>query len=342
MGLYKTLRGKLRSLLISIILKSKKLSDLYYLLFSNSFSREHQSVLAGKMKYLDDIKTENSSFYQLIRNVHRIEKGLLMRPRRSIFALGYIEETIDSFEKIWKLNQSEKKAQLKWSKDVLNLYFSVTEGSNLIKNQKIRFENIIKNHTLKKDKNDSVPYHNRKLSKISYDEFYQLTKQRRSTRWFKDEKVQRFLLDKAILAAIQSPSACNRQPFEYRIIDDENLLKKIVSLPGGTAGYAHNIPVMVVAIGNLSAYFSERDRHLIYIDASLANMSLMFALETLGLSSCAINWPDIEKREKEMEEFLNLKKYQRPIMCLAVGYADPEGLVAYSEKQNLDMIRKYN
>ncbi len=115
-----------------------------------------------------------------------------------------------------------------------------------------------------------------------------------------------------------------------------------MNYPMGTQGYSHSIRVLIVIVGNLDAYFDERDRHVIYIDASLATMSLMLALETLGLSSCSINWPDVEKLEQKMETFLELKKYQRPIMCLSVGYADPEGMVAYSEKRPLDQIRKYN
>ncbi len=51
---------------------------------------------------------------------------------------------------------------------------------------------------------------------------------------------------------------------------------------------------------------------------------------------------DIEEREVKMEKFLMLKKFQRPIMCLGVGYPDPEGMVAYSEKRSLEQIRKYN
>lgn len=71
-------------------------------------------------------------------------------------------------------------------------------------------------------------------------------------------------------------------------------------------------------------------------------MSLMLALETLGLSSCPINWPDIEMREKKMDKFLKLEPYQRPIMCMGIGYPDPEGMIAYSEKKQLDHIRSYN
>lgn len=192
--------------------------------------------------------------------------------------------------------------------------------------------------------NASIPYcrDNSSFSKITYEDFYKLNKQRRSVRWFLEKPVARELIDKAILAAIQAPSACNRQPFEFRIIDDKTLLEKVVEIPMGTKGYSHSIQTFIVIVGNLDAYFDERDRHLIYIDASLANMSLMLAFETLGLSSCPINWPDIESREKMMAKFLNLKPYQRPVMCIGVGYPDPEGMVAYSEKRDLNKIRKFN
>jgi nitroreductase len=110
----------------------------------------------------------------------------------------------------------------------------------------------------------------------------------------------------------------------------------------GTKGYAHNIQTFIVVVGNLDAYFDERDRHLIYIDGSLANMSFMLALETLGLGSCPINWPEIESREKLMEDFLKLNPWERPIMCIGVGYPDPEGKVAFSKKRDLSKIRSYN
>lgn len=157
-----------------------------------------------------------------------------------------------------------------------------------------------------------------------------------------EKPVPRELIDKAIHAAIQAPSACNRQPFEFRIFDDKEMVQQVVNIPMGTRGYGHNIPVVIVVTGNLDAYFSERDRHVIYIDASLASMSLMLALETLGLSSCPINWPDIEQRERQMEKLLALKKYQRPVMCIGVGYADPEGMVAFSAKRPIEMVRSYN
>lgn len=96
----------------------------------------------------------------------------------------------------------------------------------------------------------------------------------------------------------------------------------------------------MVVVGDLSAYPYERDRHLIYVDASLASMQLMLALETLGLSSCPINWPDIEVMERGMAEVLDLSFHERPIMLISVGYPDPTGNIPFSQKKSSDsMIR---
>ncbi len=325
------------------------LSKIYYLFFSRKFNREQHSVLKGKVLHLKELKVEKANIYTLIRNTHRIEKGLLMRPRRDVFALKYIEETIDAFINIWDEKKIEKDKQFKWFFDVLNEYFQTSGEHSLINELALRFNDKVltyKLHTenIKNEQQKFIPYSRKEqdLPNISYEDFYKLTRYRRSVRWFKNKKVPHELVDKAILAAIQSPTACNRQPFEYRVIDDPQLLKTVANIPGGVRGYVEGIPMLVVAIGNLNAYFDERDRHVIYIDASLANMTFMLALETLGLSSCAINWPDVESLEKKMEKALGLKKHQRPIMCMAVGYPDLEGKVAYSEKRSLDYIRKYN
>jgi nitroreductase len=328
--------------------KSYFLSSVYYFLFDPAFKRENYAVLAGKVKHIRETRSNNGNYYLLVRNTHRLEKGLLMVPRRAIFAKDYIEETIDSFEGICKLhNHDNSNPQLKWFEDVISEYFiHIASNDIYIENLGKRFRLIVSEHSsIHSDSSTkSIPY--RRLaenrSSISFEEYYKLAKQRRSVRWFLKKSVPREIIDKAILAANQSPSACNRQPFEFRIIDDADLLKKVVKYPMGTTGYGHSIPVMVVVVGNLDAYFDERDRHVIYIDASLASMSMMLALETLGLSSCAINWPDIDDRERKMANFLNLEPHQRPIMCMGLGYPDPEGLVAFSEKRNLQQIRKYN
>jgi nitroreductase len=177
---------------------------------------------------------------------------------------------------------------------------------------------------------------------VAFDQLLVLARRRRSVRWFLPKPVPRALIEQAMVVAGLSPSACNRQPYVFRVFDDPDLLREVVQLPGGTAGWAEQIPMMIVVIGELRNYYGERDRHLIYIDGSLAAMSFVYAAETLGLGTCCINWPDIEEDERRAEQVLGLEPDQRPVMFIAVGFPDPEGMVAWSEKKPLDQILRFN
>lgn len=345
MNKLKELMKKADRSLLWIWSKNAFLSSAYYFFISGKFRREQYAVLAGRAQHVREIKEEKAHFYTLVRNTHRIEKGLLMKPRRDVFALDFIEETVSHFLTLGKVSHLSGDPQIQWSYEVLKEYFEVTSDHPVIEEQRMRFlrdSNSLLEATSGPD--NLIPYerNEKKKPNITFEDFLALNLYRRSVRWFLDKPVPHDLIDKALLAARQSPSACNRQPFEYRIIDESTLLAEVTNLPMGIKGYQHNIPMMIVVIGNLDAYFNERDRHVVYIDASLANMAFMLALETLGLSSCPINWPDIERLEKKMEKVLNLKKFQRPIMCMAVGYPDPKGKVAYSEKRAIEKLRKYN
>jgi nitroreductase len=109
----------------------------------------------------------------------------------------------------------------------------------------------------------------------------------------------------------------------------------------GTKGFADNVPCTIVVSGDLSYYPTERDRHLIYIDSALAGMQLMLALETLGLSSCPINWPDLEDKEIKISNLLNLPQTIRPTMLIAVGYGANEGKIPYSQKKSANQLINY-
>jgi nitroreductase len=166
----------------------------------------------------------------------------------------------------------------------------------------------------------------------------ELARLRRSVRWFLPKPVPRELIERAMRVAREAPSACNRQPFVFRAFDEPNRVRELAEVPMGAAGYAHQIPLLIVVVGQQRHFFDPRDRHLIYIDGALAGMSFILALETLGLSSCILNWPDIAEREEAMRRALDLAADERPVFLIAVGYPDPEGLVARSVKRPISEL----
>ncbi len=187
---------------------------------------------------------------------------------------------------------------------------------------------------------NAVPYARDELVRAGadFDYLLSLARYRRSVRWFLPRPVSRELIERAMLIAREAPSACNRQPFVFRAFDNAQRVREIAEIPMGTAGYGHQIPMLIVVIGQMRNFFDPRDRHLIYIDGALAGMSFTLALETLGLSSCIINWPDLADRERAMRQTLQLDPDERPVFLIAVGYPDPEGLVARSEKRDVSEL----
>ena len=98
--------------------------------FSTNYYREHKSYLEGAYNYEKSIKHNKKNVSFLRRNIHRIEKGLLMKPRRDVFALRFILPTVISFavlEKEKLINVSE----YKWAYQVLKEYFKVVKSMHV-------------------------------------------------------------------------------------------------------------------------------------------------------------------------------------------------------------------
>lgn len=307
------------------------LSSLYYVLFSHKFYREHQAVLRGRLAYAINVAKPGKSSALLRRNIHRLEKGLIMQPRKTQFAQAYITETVTAYVRAVKQNQLCQQ-ELKWATDVLITFFAAVQADAVIASAKVEFQAMCGFN----DNNvTAIPYLHATLpdNPITFEQLCTLFQRRRSVRWYQQKPVGTALLHQAIAAAALAPSACNRQPYQFCIINNASKAADIAQCAMGTTGFAGNIPCLIVVVGDLSAYEAERDRHVIYIDASLAAMQLMLALESLGLQSCPINWPDDEQREQLMAQKLELEYWQRPVMLLAVGYAKPDGGVPFSQKK---------
>ncbi|MCG8158728.1 nitroreductase family protein [Brenneria goodwinii] len=325
--------------LCKLCVKSSFFSSFYYFLLSNKFRREHQAVLTGRLRYRESTIKPRLSSALLRRNIHRLEKGMIMFPRKDVYAEAYILETVKHYQ-VCVTENLVNTDEIKWGFDVLSNYFNIVrkDKSSIVRSAFAIFSKI--NTVTYRSELKYIPYERKSIetSGISYDDFKLLCKQRRSVRWFKEQQVEKEKIISAIEVATMAPSACNRQPFEFIVTTDSQSARDIGSIAMGTVGFCDNFQALIVIVGDLSAYPHERDRHVIYIDASLAAMQLMLALETLGLSSCPINWPDIEPLERKMSERLGLSIENRPVMLLAVGYAREDGLIPYSQKKEATVI----
>jgi nitroreductase len=334
----KNIKERVDDYVIRIFATSGISASLYYTFISRQFDREHKSVLAGRIEYKNSLANIGISSVLLRRNIHRLEKGLIMRPRRAIFAEGYILETVKNYQKS-SLQGGLCENERKWASDVLGDYFSIIGESKVTLKAKAIFEQV---SPLPEQDKKFVPYSHESLPQtdISYEQLLTLFKRRRSVRWYQNKPIENEKLHRAVEAASLAPSACNRQPFRFHVANNPDKATEIATCAMGTVGFADNLQCIVAVVGDLSAYPFERDRHIIYIDASLASMQFMLACETTGLSTCPINWPDIESRERMLEKKLGLDIHERTIMLIAVGYGAADGGVPFSQKKGNDILMR--
>lgn len=327
------------------------LSAWYFALFNHSYYKEQYALLNGNRAYQLRIKSKQSQSSPILRrNIHRLEKGLIMTPRKPIFALEYIEETQNSFA-LALSSSVHNQEELQWAQAVLTKYYQSVnvQNSELLIRLFTAFEVLLsksskgrnKPHFLTEMNNTPYPHSTLPPPEVSYEQFAAFIQLRRSTRWFKANPVCHEKIKKAVAVASQAPSACNRQPYEFFVIDEQPLLNKISQLAIGGAGFADKIPCLIVLVGDYSNYEHVRDRHVIYIDSSLAAMQFMQTLPTLGLASCPLNWPELNVQNDKIAKLLKLEKHQRTIMLIAVGEATEAGGIPFSQKKSPESLIKF-
>ena len=317
---------------------------------SHSLYCEQKAVLHGELLYREAETTGagEGAIYHLRRNIHRLEKGLSVRDEtRAVFAKDYIGSTVRQLAQLLEQGgggsmESMPDETICWALDVLALYFRTVQHTGPIADAHAVFQGILER--LQHTPGDRVPSRRNTspAPPVRYEDLKELARHRRSTRWYTGQRVPRDLLDQAVQVALNSPSACNRQAFGFRIYDDPDLVQSICDLATGVDTFAANIPCLVVLTGQYRGYASERDRHIIYLDSALAAMAFVFALETLGLASCCLNWPAIHGRQVAIARLLDLAEDERVTMLISVGYSDTQALVPYSQKRSLDEMRSYN
>jgi nitroreductase len=325
-------------LLLPVLDRSGLLRRFYFAFFSNTFSAEMRQYINGRYFYLRKSRGQSFNESLLRRNIHRLEKGLMAEERKSIFATEYIYETVEQFS----ASVTEKSFCVlnDWAYDILNEYFSIIESRDVVKRAWEKFNNT--SYSKQKPEISKLPHEKRAVEPKAYEHFVDLVNIRKSVRSFVPGSIPpRELVEQAVRLASSAPSSCNRQPFRFVILEKNEDVVAVSQLAGGARSFAEGIPALAIVVGSTSVSPSPGDRHLMYIDGSLAGMNFMLALESQGVSSCPINWPDNKKPEKALRKMIKLEKYERPVMLIAMGKAAETGLVACSVRKEVSEILQF-
>lgn len=147
---------------------------------------------------------------------------------------------------------------------------------------------------------------------------------RKSTRVFKDKKVPRGILNKAIELANLSPSAGNIQARSLIIIEKPGAIKNIASSYFYDQEWIQKAPMLLIVCANLDESekkYEDRGKTLYAVqDATIFVSYLQLLLTNFDLAS---RWVGAFN-EKKLSQILDIPKDKRPIIILPVGYPNEE------------------
>lgn len=157
---------------------------------------------------------------------------------------------------------------------------------------------------------------------------------RRSIRKYTDKQVDKAQLDTIMQAAIFAPSANNKQPWEIRVVQNQDLISEFAKR-GGTDGnpnygMTYNAPTIIVLASDTTNPFGQ-------LDNGSAMENILLSAHALGLGTCPLgglsrllNNPD----NVDLIKALNIPDGYEISIALSLGYPDETAAVKarYTEK----------
>jgi nitroreductase len=152
---------------------------------------------------------------------------------------------------------------------------------------------------------------------------------RGSIRNFISREISQDIVEQLLLAATRAPSSGNMQPWEFIVIDDQQVKDEIVqSTYSGYFSKGKNYQywiakasVVIVACANVKrtvARYGPAGNEWALIDVAASVQNLILTATALGLSSCWVGGFN----ESELKQKLNIPDYIRIVGLVPVGYSD--------------------
>lgn len=149
--------------------------------------------------------------------------------------------------------------------------------------------------------------------------FVPLIEKRRSIRKFLKRPVEPEKVEQLIEAALRSPSSRSLNPWEFIVVSDPDLLRKMAIAKPHGAAFLRVAPLGIVVC-------ADSQKCDVWVeDASIATTYIMLAAQSLDLGSC---WVQIRLRdhnetqtaEDYLRELLNIPVNLKVESVIAVGY----------------------
>lgn len=168
--------------------------------------------------------------------------------------------------------------------------------------------------------------------------FLELIRRRRSVRKYEPKPLADEKIELLVEALLRAPTSMGKNPWEFVIVTDPELLEKLSTAKPHGASFLKNAPVGIVVCADpqISDVWVE--------DASIATTFAHLAAASLDLGSC---WIQIRERPHDDSQsageytaaLLGLPAHLQVLSIVAVGYPDESKQGHATEKLNFEKVK---
>ena len=146
---------------------------------------------------------------------------------------------------------------------------------------------------------------------------------RTSIRSFTDKAVSADTVEMLLRAGMAAPTAVNKQPWHFVVINDRAVLDEI----GGNGRQSqmwHESPLAIVVCGNMEKALEGPAQAFWVQDCSAATENILLAAHALGLGAVWTGCYPMEERMANVSQVLNLPENIIPLCVIVMGYPNEQ------------------
>ncbi len=153
----------------------------------------------------------------------------------------------------------------------------------------------------------------------SNDTVYDAIMTRSSVRSYTTQPVEAEKIEKMLRAGMAAPTGSNKQPWEFVVIDEREILDQIPSIiKGARMASSSQLAIAVLGKPALSGNWT--------LDCSAATENILLAAHSMGLGAvwCGAYPDNKEGRVGQLRELLGFSRELAPLSIIVIGYPDSE------------------
>ncbi|VEP13842.1 conserved hypothetical protein [Hyella patelloides LEGE 07179] len=286
------------------------------------------------------VNTQTQLRALITMDYHRIEKGLALKEPRVGFGQEVIQRLLLNLPKYIEKYSFDETAQITLNSLFAYYNFNLEHGFkyDLLDRALIELRDKISSQEDITDRGGIIKISKQSILKEAQHDLQNFFQSRYSIRHFAPDEVDIQLIEQAVRMAQKTPSVCNRQSSQVYVFSKDEDKRKVLSYQNGNRGFGEQVSKVLVVVSDLENFTKIGERNQCWIDGGMYAMSLVYALHSLGLGTCCLNWSVERYVDRAFKKATGIKDSESVIMMIAVGHLPEELNVAQSPRKNVHEV----